>query len=72
MWYLATCDANGRAFGFLRKDRTVSTDPDNELEQLMTFKKKYETNEICAQINLSNALFPDGMKYGFRVVPVKG
>ena len=69
MWYLAACDDDGKCFGFLRKDKTVSKDPDNEVDKLMTFKKKADTNEICMQINLSRMLMPNG--FTFRVAPVK-
>jgi len=72
MWYLATCDDDGKAFGFLRKDKTVSTNPDAEMDQLMSFKKRSDTNEICMQINLGHALLPDGQRYPFRIVAVKG
>ena len=72
MYYLACCDDEGKCIGFLRNDKTMSTDPDNEMEKLMKFKKKSDTNETCMQINLSHSLFPNGMRYDFRVVPVKG
>ena len=71
MYYLACCDDEGKCIGFLRNDKTMSTDPDNEMEKLMSFKKKADTNEICMQINLSHGLFPNGMRYDFRVTPVK-
>lgn len=70
MYYLACCDNDGRCFGFLRKDRTVSQDPDAEMEKLMAFKKKKDTNEIVLQINLGHMLLPNGCKY--RVTAVKG
>ena len=70
MWYLACCDNDGRCFGFLRKDRTVSTNPDVELEKLMSFKRKADTNETIMQINLSHMLMPNGVAY--RVTAVKG
>ena len=69
MWYLACCDDTGACFGFLRKNKTVSTNPDNEMDDLMKFKKKADTNEICLQINLGHSLLPNGMN--FRVCPVK-
>ncbi len=69
MYYLACCDDSGKCFGFLRKDKTVSKNPDNEKETLMSFKKKADTNEICLQINLSRMLLPNG--YPFRVTAVK-
>lgn len=70
MWYLACCDNDGKCFGFLRKDRTVSTNPDVELEKLMSFKRKADTNETIMQINLSHMLMPNGVAY--RVTAVKG
>ena len=70
MYYLACCDNDGRCFGFLRKDRTVSQNPDAEMEKLMAFKKKKDTNEIVLQINLGHMLLPNGYKY--RVTAVKG
>ena len=69
MYVLACCDNNGICFGILRKDRTVSKDPDNEAERLMTFKKKGDANEIILQINMSHALLQNG--YPFRVTAVK-
>lgn len=70
MYYLACCDNNGKCFGFLRKDRSVSRDPDNETEKLMAFKRKKDTNEIVLQINLGHMLLPNGC--AFRVTAVKG
>lgn len=70
MYYLAACDNDGRCFGFLRKDRTVSRDPDNEMDQLMAFKRKKDTSEIVLQINLGHMLLPNGCEY--RVAVVKG
>ena len=70
MYYLACCDDTGQCFGFLRNDKTVCKDPDNEMESLMSFKKKKDSNEIVLQINLSKMLMPNG--YSFRVVAVKG
>ena len=69
MWYLACCDNEGKCFGFLRKDRTVSTNPDAELWKLMSFKRKADTNETIMQINLSHMLLPNGSAY--RVTAVK-
>lgn len=69
MWHLATCNDSGTCIGFLRKDRSVSENPDDEMEMLMAFKTKKETNEICMQINMSNKLMSNG--YPFRVTPVK-
>ena len=70
MYYLACCDDKGKCFGFLRKDKTVSTDPDREKDQLMSFKKKVDSNETVMQINLSKLLMPNG--YPYKVTPVKG
>ncbi len=70
MYYLACCDNNGRCFGFLKKDRTISKDPDNEMDKLMAFKRKKDTNEIVLQINLGHMLLPNGCSY--RVTAVKG
>lgn len=69
MYYLACCDSDGKCFGFLRQDKTVSKNPDNERDKLMKFKKKSDSNEIVLQINMSQML-PNG--YPFRVVAVKG
>ena len=69
MWYLAACDGTRKCIGFLKKDRTISSDPDSEMEKLMSFKRKKDTNEIVMQINLSHALLKDGCEY--RVTPVK-
>ena len=69
MWYLACCDDEGKCFGFLRKDKTVSTNPDAELGKLMSFKRKADTNETIIQINLSHMLLPNGSAY--RVTAVK-
>lgn len=70
MWYLACCDDEGKCFGFLRKDKTVGTDPDAEMERLMVFKTKKATTETIMQINLSHMLLPNGSTY--RVTAVKG
>ncbi len=70
MYYLAACDNDGRCFGFLRKDRTVSRDPDNEMDQLMAFKRKKDTSEIVLQINFGHMLLLNGCEY--RVTAVKG
>ena len=69
MWYLAACDSEGKCFGFLRNDKTISKDPDNEMDKLMKFKTKRDTNEICLQINMGHHLLPDGPS--FRVAPVR-
>lgn len=68
-WFLACCDDSGKCFGFLRKDKTVSKNPDSEMETLMSFDKRKDTDEIVMQINLSRALLPNG--FSFRVAPVK-
>ena len=70
MYYLACCDNDGKCFGFLRKDRSISRDPDNEMDKLMFFKRKKDANEIVLQINLGHMLLPNG--YGYRVAVVKG
>lgn len=69
MWYLAACDDTGKCIGFLKKDKTISSDPDSEMENLMSFKKKKDTNELAMQINLGHVLLKDGCKH--RVTPVK-
>jgi len=69
MYVLACCNNEGRCIGFLRDNRTISTDPDNEFDQLMKFSKKADTNELVMQINLGHALLPNGCDY--RVTPVK-
>ena len=70
MWYLAACDNDGKCVGFLRKDKSISTTPDDEMDKLMSFKHKKDTNEIVLQINLGHVLLPGGWE--FRVKPVKG
>ena len=72
MWYLATVDDEGKCFGFLKNDMTISKDPDNEKDLLMKFKRKADTNEICMKINFSKMLLPNSVGYSFRVAPVKG
>ena len=69
MYYLACCDSEGKCIGFLRNDRTMSKDPDSEIDKLMSFKKKGDANETILQINMSR-LLPYG--YPFRVTLVKG
>ena len=71
MWVLACCDDAGKCIGFLRKDYTVSSDQDGELDKLMQFKRKKDTSEIVNQINLSHMLLPTGQRFPFRVTPVK-
>ena len=70
MWYLACCDDNGKCFGFLRDDGTVSENPDSEMESLMCFKKKSDANAKIMQINLGKSLIQN--ESGFRVVLIKG
>ncbi len=70
MYYLACCNDAGKCFGFLRKDRTISTDPGVDMDKLMSFKTKRETSEIVMQINLSHMLMANGIPY--RVAAVKG
>ena len=50
MYYLAACDNDGRCFGYLRTDNTVSKNPDKEIDKLMCFKKKSEASEKVMQI----------------------
>lgn len=70
MYYLACCGNDGKCFGFLKKDRTISTDPDRDIDKLMSFKKKADTSEIIMQVNLGHALLPGGAPY--RLAAVKG
>jgi hypothetical protein len=70
MYYLATCDDNGKCFGFLRTDNTISKDPDNEIEKMMYFRRKSDANEKALQINLGHTLLQNGTPY--RVAIVKG
>ncbi len=71
MWYLATINDEGNCFGFLKKDMTISNDPDNEKDELLSYKKKADTNEICMKINFSKMLLQNSVGYSFRVAPVK-
>ena len=70
MWYLATCDNDGRCFGFLNSDDTINKDPDNTPEKLRSFKKKQDANIVAMQINLGHMLLPDGRPYRVAVVKV--
>lgn len=70
MYYLACCDDAGKCFGFLRNDRTISTDPGADMDNLMSFKRKKDASEIIMQINLSHMLMANGIPY--RVAAVKG
>lgn len=70
MYYLAVCDDEGRCFGYLRTDNTVSKNPDEEMNQLMSFKKKKDASEKVMQINLGHLLLPNGAP--FRVTIAKG
>lgn len=70
MYYLAACDDDGRCFGFLKTDETISRNPDNEIDKLMVFKKKREANEKALQINLGHMLLPNGRSYRVAVVKV--
>ena len=72
MYYLAACDDDGRCFGFLRTDNTVSENPDEEMDKLVCFKKKTGASEKVMQINLSRLLLPNGVRMPFRVTVVKG
>lgn len=69
MYYIACCDDDGICFGYLRTDKTVSENPDREMNKLMKFKRKTDVDEICLQINMSRALLPNG--YPFRVCAVR-
>ena len=70
MYYLAVCDSDGKCIGFLKNSMEISKNPDNELNELMSFKKKSDSNEKVMQINLGHFLLPYGFPY--RVPPVKG
>lgn len=71
MYFLACCDNEGKCIGFLKRDKqSISTDPDRERNELLSFKRKQDTNEITMQINMSHLLLPNG--YAFRVCAVRG
>lgn len=70
MYYLAVCDSDGKCIGFLKNNMEISKNPDDELSELMSFKKKSDSNEKVMQINLGHYLLPDGFPY--RVTTVKG
>ena len=70
MYYLAVCDSDGKCIGFLKNNMEISKKPDDELNELMSFKKKSDSNEKVMQINLGHSLLPDGFPH--RVTPVKG
>lgn len=70
MYYLAVCNNEGKCYGFLREDNSISKDPDNEMDKLISYKKKSEASEKAMQINLGHALLPNGA--GYRVAVVKG
>lgn len=70
MYYIACCNNDGKCFGFLRNNKTVSKDPDNEMMELMRFKRKSEANELVLQWNLGHMLLPNGSN--FRITVVKG
>lgn len=70
MYYLAVCDSDGKCIGFLKNNMEISKNPDDELNELMSFKKKSDSNERVMQINLGHSLLPDGFPY--RVTTVKG
>lgn len=70
MYYLACINDAGKCFGFLLKDRTISTDLEADMGKLMSFKTKRETSEIVMQINLPHMLMANGIPY--RVAAVKG
>ena len=70
MYYLAACDNEGKCFGYLRIDNTVSENPDDEMDKLLCYEKKSEASEKAMKINLGHALLPNGSK--FRIAVVKG
>lgn len=70
MYYLAVCDSDGKCIGFLKNNMEISKNPDDELNKLMSFKKKSDSNEKVMQINLGHTLLPNGFLY--RVTTVKG
>lgn len=69
MYYIACCDNEGKCFGFLRNDKSVSKNPDNEMDKLMKFKRKGDANELILQWNLGHMLLPNGSD--FRITTVK-
>ena len=69
MYYLAVCNNEGKCFGYLRIDNTVSENPDEEMDKLLCYKKKSEASEKAMQINLGHVLLPNGSD--FRVTVVK-
>ena len=69
-YYLATCDSDGKCFGFLRTDRLISKDPDNEMDRLLSYKKKHDAEMEAMRINLGHTLLPDGPAYRVAVVRV--
>ena len=69
-WFLACCDDDGVCIGYLTKNNNVCENPDNNIENLMSFTKKQDASAKVMQINLSKSLLPNG--YPFRVVAVKG
>lgn len=70
MYYLAVCDDDGKCYGFLKKDNSISYDPDNESDELMCFKIKKDASEKVFQVNLSHLLLPNGYDYRLAVVKV--
>lgn len=70
MYYIACCGNDGKCFGFLRNDKTVSENPDSEIDKLMKFKKKEDANELILQWNIGHILLPNGSN--FRITAVKG
>lgn len=67
-YYLACCNDNGECIGFLTENKTVCKD---NMDKLMTFKKKADAKEKCWQINFGYLLFSDGERFPFRVTPVR-
>lgn len=70
MYYLAVCNNDGVCYGYLKKDNSISKDPDNEIDKLICYKNKSQANEKALQINLGHLLLPNGST--FRVAVVKG
>lgn len=69
MYYLAACNDDGVCVGFLRNDKTISTNPDAEVDSLMAFKRKTDANETILQTNLAKLLMPN---QSYRLAVVRG
>lgn len=68
MYYLATCDSEGKCFGFLKNDKTISKNPDKEMDDLLGFRTKAIAQEKALQINMGHLLLPNGSPYRVAVV----